>query len=198
MPYLAESIFMGFGIVLMLALSHPEELRRGRWLKMALSMPVLLFLAWLLTFKPTNDAAAIGNVTFYAGGVVVFTLIWLSNFTWFGAQAFHRLTHGRPGQGGGGFVPDYRAARSRVEDGDYEQAIEYVKFELAKEPGNFEGLWLLAAIYQEQKKVPEARQQLDRILACATSTPEQIAAARAAQQQLHALEIQLANQRERP
>lgn len=196
MPYLAEAIFVGCGIVLMLALSHPDELRRGRWLKMALSMPVLLFLAWMLGFQPDNRAAAIGNATFYGGGVVVFGLIWMKNFTWFGGQAFLRLTHGS-GKAGGGFVPDYRAARARVDDGDYDQAIEYAKFELAKEPGNFEGLWLLAAIHQELKQIKEASQQLDLILACPTSTPEQIAAARAAQQQLRALQIRLDSERER-
>ena len=147
---------MGFGIVLMFALSHPEELRRGRWLKLAISLPVLLFLGWMLGFQPTNELTAFGNATFYAGGTVLFALIWMKNFTWFGAQTLHRLIHGSSSQGGGGFVPDYRGARSRVEDGDYDRAIEYVKFELAKEPGNFEGLWLLAAIYQEQKKLKEA------------------------------------------
>lgn len=188
MPFLAEAIFLGFGIVLMLALSHPAELRPGRWLRMACSLPVLLFIHWMFT---------LGILILCIGGVVAFTLIWMNHFTWFGAQAVSRLLHGRPNQGGGGFVPDYRGARSRVEDGDYEQAIEYVKLELAKEPGNFEGLWLLAAIYQEQMKPKEAAQQLDLILACPTSMPEQVAAARAAQQQLRALEIQLANERER-
>ncbi len=193
----AGAIFVGFGIVLMFAVSHPHELRKGRWVKMAISMPVLLFLGLMLDFQPDNRESAIGNVVFYAGGVIVFGLIWMRNFTWFGAQAFHRLIHGSPGQGGGGFVPDYRGARSRVEDGDYDQAIEYVKFELAKEPGNFEGLWLLAAIYQEQKKLKEAGQQLDLIITCRTSTPEQVATARAAQHQLRALQIQLDSQRER-
>lgn len=197
MPYLAESVFVGCGIVLMLGLSHPEELRKGRWLKMVVSLPLLIFLALMLAWKPGDQGAAFGNVVFYAGGVIVFAIVWMRNFTWFGAQAFHRLIHGNPGQGGGGFVPDYRGARSRVEDGDYDQAIEYVKFELAKEPGNFEGLWLLAAIYQEQKKLKEAGQQLDLILACPASTPEQVVAARAAQVQLRALQIQLDSQRER-
>ena len=193
----AGAIFVGFGIVLMFALSHPEELRKGRWLKMVISMPVLIFLALMLGFQPTNEFGAFGNATLYVGGVVLFALIWMRNFTWFGAQAVHRLIHGSSSQGGGGFVPDYRGARSRVEDGDYELAIEYVKFELAKEPGNFEGLWLLAAIYQEQKKTKEAAQQLDLILAVPTSTPAQIAAARAAQQQLRALQIRLDSDRER-
>lgn len=193
----AGAIFVGCGILLMFALSHPAPLRKGRWLKMLISLPVLLFLGWLLGFQPTNPASAYANVTFYAGGTVVFTLIWLNNFTWFAAETVHRIVHGRPNQGGGGFVPDYRGARSRVEDGDYELAIEYVQFELAKEPGNFEGLWLLAAIYQELKQPAAAMRQIDLILACPTSTPEQIAAARGAQQQLRALEIQLANARER-
>lgn len=188
MPYLAETIFVGLGFLLMLGLSHPEELRRGRWVRMALSLPVLLLIQRMF---------ALGLMIFCIGGVVVFTLIWLNHFTWFGAQAFHRLIHGGPAKGGGSFVPDYRGARSRVEDGDYEQAIEYAQFELAKEPGNFEGLWLLAAIYQEMKKPKEALAQIDLILACPTSTPEQVAAARGAQHQLRALEIQLANERER-
>lgn len=193
----AGAIFVGFGIVLMFALSHPEELRRGRWLKMAISMPVLGFLALMLGFQATNEFGAFGNVTLYAGGVIVFGLIWMRNFTWVGAQTFHLLIHGGPNRGGGGFVPDYRGARSRVEEADYEMAIQCVKFELAKEPGNFEGLWLLAAIYQEQKKLKEAGQQLDFIVVCPTSTPEQVAAARAAQVQLRALQIQLDSQRER-
>ncbi len=197
MPHLAGAIFVGCGVVLMVALSQPEELRRGRWLKMALSLPLLLFLAWLLNYSPTGQGDAIGNVTFYAGGVVTFTLIWMRNFTWFGGQAFLRLTHGSAGQGGGGWVPDYRAARSHVKDGDYEQAIECVQFELAKEPGNFEGRWLLAAIYQELKQPKEAMQQVNAILACPTSTPEQLTTARAAQQQLRALQIQLDSERER-
>jgi tetratricopeptide (TPR) repeat protein len=193
----AGAIFVGCGILLMFALSHPAPLRKGRWLKMAVSLPVLLFLGWLLGFQPDNAATAIGNATFYVGGTVIFTLIWLNNFTWFSAEAVHRVVHGRPNQGGGGFVPDYRAARSRVEDGDYEQAIEYVQFELAKEAGNFEGLWLLAALHQELKQLKEARAALDRILACPSSTPEQVTTARAAHQQLRALEIQLASDRER-
>lgn len=186
----AGAIFVGCGIVLMFALSHPGELRRGRWLKMAVSLPVLTALGWLF------DQASAGLMMPMAACVIAFGLIWMKNFTWFGGQAFLRLTLGS-GKAGGGFVPDYRGARSRVEDGDYEQAIEYVKFELAKEPGNFEGLWLLAAIYQEQKKIPEAMQQLGLIRACPASTPEQIAAARAAQQQLRVLQIQLDSERER-
>jgi len=188
MPFLAEAIFLGFGIVLMLALSQPAELRPGRWLRMACSLPVLLFIHWMFT---------LGILIFCIGGVVAFTLIWMNHFTWFGAQVVSRLLHGRPNQGGGGFVPDYRGARSRVEDGDYELAIEHVKFELAKEPGNFEGLWLLAAIYQELRQPKQALEAVDRILACPTSTPEQLAAARGAQLRLRALEIQLANERER-
>lgn len=164
---------------------------------MAVSMPGLLFLGWMLAWRPADQGDAFGNVVFYAGGVIVFGLIWMRNFTWFGAQTFHLLIHGGPNRGGGGFVPDYRGARSRVEEADYEMAIECVKFELAKEPGNFEGLWLLAAIYQEQKKLKEAGQQLDLILACPTSTPEQVTSARAAQIQLRALQIQLDSQRER-
>lgn len=187
----AGAIIVGSGLLLMFALSHPGELRRGRWLKMAISLPVLLALGWLF------DQASPGLVMPMAACVIAFGLIWMKNFTWFGGQAFLRLTHGRPNQGGGGFVPDYRAARARIEDDDYEQAIQYAKFELAKEPGNFEGLWLLAAIYQEQKKTKEAAQQLDLILACPTSTPEQVAAARAAQQQLRALQIRLDSERER-
>ena len=190
MPHLAEAIFVGCGILLMLALSQPEELRPGRWVKMAISLPVLATLGWLF------DQASPGLVMPMSACVIAFGLIWMKNFTWLGAQVFHRLTFGS-GKAGGGFVPDYRSARSCVEDGDYQQAIEHVKFELAKEPGNFEGLWLLAAIYQEQKKAPEATQQLSLILACPASTPEQITAARAAQQQLRALQIQLDSERER-
>ena len=187
----AGVVFVGCGILLMVAVSHPAPLRKGRWWKMLVSLPVLGAAGWL--FNQASPAVVQPLVVC----VVAFALIWLNNLTWFSAELVHRIVHGRPNQGGGGFVPDYRGARSRVEDGDYEQAIEYVKLELAKEPGNFEGLWLLAAIYQEQKKPKEAAQQLDRILACPTSTPEQVAAARAAQQQLRALEIQLANERER-
>lgn len=186
----AGGIIVGCGIMLMFALSHPGELRRGRWLQMAVSLPVLLALGW------TFDQASPGLVIPMAACAIAFGLIWMKNITWFGGQVFLRLTHGS-GKAGGGFVPDYRAARSSVDDGDYDQAIEFAKFELAKEPGNFEGLWLLAAIYQEQKKVPEAMQQLVLIIACPTSTPEQVAAARAAQQQLRALQIQLDSERER-
>ena len=179
------------GIVLMLAVSHPAPLRKGRWWKMLVSLPVLGAMGWLF------DQASPASVQPLVACVIVFALIWLNNFTWFGAEAMHLVVYGRRNQGGGGFVPDYRGARSRVEDGDYEQAIEYVKFELAKEPGNFEGLWLLAAIYQELRQPTQALEAVDRILACPTSTPEQLAAARGAQLQLRALEIQLANERER-
>lgn len=176
----------------MFALSHPVELRRGRWLKMAVSLPILVAVGWCF------DQGSAALVQPMVGCVILFAVIWLKHFTWFAAEAVHRLLHGRPNQGGGGFVPDYRGARSRVEDGDYDQAIEYVQFELAKEPGNFEGLWLLAAIYQEQRKFKEAAQQLDLIIACPTSTPEQVVTARAALQQVRAQQIQVDSARERP
>lgn len=179
------------GIVLMLAVSHPAPLRKGRWWKMLVSLPVLGAMGWLF------DQASPASVQPLVACVIAFALIWLNNFTWFGAEAMHLVVYGRRNQGGGGFVPDYRGARSRVEDGEYEQAIEYVKFELAKEPGNFEGLWLLAAIYQELRQPKQALEAVDRILACPTSTPGQLAAARGAQLRLRALKIQLANERER-
>ncbi len=179
------------GIVLMLAVSHPAPLREGRWWKMLVSLPVLGAMGWLF------DQASPASVQPLVACVIAFALIWLNNFAWFGAEAMHLVVYGRRNQGGGGFVPDYRGARSRVEDGDYELAIEHVKFELAKEPGNFEGLWLLAAIYQELRQPKQALEAVDRILACPTSTPEQLAAARGAQLRLRALEIQLANERER-
>jgi hypothetical protein len=189
-PVTAGILVIAVGVVLMLGLSHPRELRPWRWLRIAVSIPVLAALGWFF------DQATPGLVIPMVACVIVFGLIWLKHFTWFGAALVHGLIHGPQNQGGGGFVPDYRGARSRVEDGDYELAIEHVKFELAKEPGNFEGLWLLAAIYQELKRPTEARQQIDAIIACPTSTPEQVATARAAQQQLRLLEIQLANERE--
>jgi tetratricopeptide (TPR) repeat protein len=187
----AGTILGCVGILLMFAVSHPPPLRKGRWWKMLISLPVLGAARWLF------DQASAASVQPLVVCVITFALIWLNNFTWFGAEAVHLVVHGRRNQGGGGFVPDYRGARSRVEDGDYEEAIEYLKFELAKEPGNFEGLWLLAAIYQEVKQPKPALAALDRILACPTSTPEQLAAARGAQVQLRTLEIQLANERER-
>ncbi|NBR85518.1 MAG: tetratricopeptide repeat protein [Verrucomicrobia bacterium] len=187
----AGTIFVGCGVILMFAASHPAPLRKGRWLKMLISLPVLGVAGWLF------DQGSPASVQPLVGCVIAFSLLWLNNFTWFAAEAVHRVVHGRPNQGGGGFVPDYRGTRSRVEDGDLEQAIEYVQFELSKEPGNFEGRWLLAAIYQEQRKFKEAAEQLDLILACPTSTPAQIASARAALQQVRAQQIQLDSTRER-
>ncbi|MEK7686347.1 MAG: hypothetical protein AAB466_13090 [Verrucomicrobiota bacterium] len=189
------ALFCGVGLVLMLLLSHPLELRPRRWLKISLSLPVLIYAAYQLAYRPQSEGAAIGNVLQYVSCAGVGLALWGMNIAWLGAQLVNQFLFGS-GRGGGGFRPDFREAKMFIKENDLEAAIKSLERELAKEPANYEGRMLLASIYHELKQPQKGLEQINFILANADATPGQIEAAHAAQHQLRVLQLQLDAERQ--
>jgi predicted Zn-dependent protease len=79
---------------------------------------------------------------------------------------------------GGGFSqtgqhPDYRYAKNHRRDGERKEAVAAIQTELRKDPKNFEGLLMLAEIYEDLNQPAEAIAQLNIILENPDATPEQ-------------------------
>jgi hypothetical protein len=165
---LATLIVLLAALGVFLALSHNSELQEGRWLKFTVS----LFLVFLIT---RSVQSGLGLSTYFA--LFLFALLctlWSPNVShYIGGGIAHLLFDGS-GEGAlGGFRPDFREARSFAEEGDLNKAIELSLAELAKDPANYEGRMLLAALYHEQKLPTQAIIHLDVILNNHSATADQ-------------------------
>jgi hypothetical protein len=149
-----------------LALTYPEELRGGRWLKVVFSMPPVLVIASAL--HQLNHANA--YLSAFSFGVLGF--IWKSPIAHYGSLAFIRMLHGdlnRPT----GIRAEFGAAKALHKHGELDDALLHTKRELEKDPQNYEGLLLLAQIHIDLEKPERALETIDRLLADTPLTEEQ-------------------------
>jgi hypothetical protein len=153
-------------------LSRSVEFRAGRWRKILFTAPAILLLAWGFDHAVAHQGDAFFTVGVFSGATILFALIWMPELTHIGASGFSHLLYG-DGRAGGGFVPDYKDARWKIEEGNLEAAIKLTKDQLAKSPTDYEGLILLATLYNETDRPKEALAQLERILSNPLTTDTQ-------------------------
>ena len=176
-PIAATVVALG----IFLFLTHPLELREHRRLKIGVSLGLVFFLA------------GGGLITLLS--IVFLGFLWCGNVAWFGSGCLTGFLH-RDIRSGTGMRPHFRFAHNHRRDGEREEAIAATKHELEKDPKNFEGLMLLAGIYQDMNLPKEAMPHLEIILNNPDSSESQLQLARVemdncerAQRHLEAVEI---------
>ncbi len=193
-PLLMLTLFITLGLCLALfiGLTHPLELRRGRWVKIGVSL-IVVFLLTTVVQQGLNQIQV-----FFVFVFVALCSLWKGNLAYFITQGVMIFLYGEwSTRATGGFRPDYRAIRSRMEEGDLDEAIEQTKKELEKAPKDYEGLMLLATLYHEQQLPDEALVHLEVILHNPRATDEQKRNATLAKTQCYQLKHYLSITRRR-
>ena len=149
-----------------LALTHPEELRPFRYLKIVLSIvPVLLITSLFHQMDRQSGYFALWSVGFLA-------IVWKTPLAHYAALGVERLITGdmnRPT----GFQADVAGAKSLYRDGDLDDAIRYLSAELEKEPFHCEGLLLLSEMLEKARGPEQGIGPLKKLLARGVLTAEQ-------------------------
>ncbi len=181
------------GFLGMLWLSREDEFRHYRWRRFAWSAPLLVFLGSCFT----HVSFAFSSSPFHlAGATMVLFLIWREPLTHYGSQLFIIGFFG-DGHGGGSVVPTFSFAQKLINDDELNEAEREIRLQLAKEPHNFEGNRMLAAIYQEWRQPDKAIERLD-MASQRPDLPESHAVFIAeAKEELQAMAKQLAEERGR-
>jgi hypothetical protein len=86
---------------------------------------------------------------------------------------------------------DYRIAKNHLRDREFELAIEATRVELEKDPKNYEGLMIAAAIYEHMKLPGNGINQLDIILNNPEASDAQKNVARTEKERLEQLQKHL-------
>jgi tetratricopeptide (TPR) repeat protein len=152
-------------IVAGLSLTHAEELRRDRWWKIALSIPVVT----IITAGFYNLSAISGFFSILFMGVLGF--IWKSPFAHFLSLGISKIIF--EGNSRTGIRADISGAKALARHGDLDEAIAHLEAELQKEPFNYEGLLLLADGYKQRGQYERARKALVNLFESPDLTPDQ-------------------------
>ena len=136
-------------LALFLLLSSPHELRRTRWIKIAISVPF-----YLLLFAAKGFA--------FGFMLAVLAFIWAPNIAWFASGALAGLIQGTSNINSG--PQDFRMGRSYLREGNLTKAIEATIVELQKDPTSYEGNMLAAQLYLEVQQPEPAIESLERVL----------------------------------
>ncbi len=156
---IAAPFFCALGTLLLLWLSSDIEFRERRWPKILVSQPILLALAAFFTVLGKAPATP-----FFLGiGVMSLWLIWREELAHHVGQPVMGVLYGG-GRAGGSVVPTFSFAQKLINDDELKDAEKEIIEQLAKDPHNFEGRRMLAAIYQEWKQPDKAIAQLDQAL----------------------------------
>lgn len=140
-----------------LAATHPEELRPFRWLKIALSLPIVV-----LVVSVFHELGPIRGY-FAMFGIGVLGFIWKSPIAHFLSFGFTRLIVGdwqRPT----GVRCELAGPRALFKRGDLPDALRLLLQELDKDPFNYEGLLLLADLHEAMDRPTEAAKPLEKLL----------------------------------
>ena len=178
----AQTAFIVVMMGVFCALARVVPARADRWIRLTISLPLLFSV-----LQPTILAG------FF---IAALAFIWCGPIAHLMTGPIMTALYGRGGQSAGP-IPDFKFARAKIEDGKLQEAIKLAQWELTKNPTNYEGLILLAAIYQELKQPAKALAQVELIRQSADATDAQRDNARAAQTQLRELQIQLDEARRR-
>jgi hypothetical protein len=158
--------------------THPEELRQGRFLRILVSLPILLFVT----------GGFYGQLGFQKGAAAVFALAILA-FLWSGVLAYYtaggvgRVVFGNP-NARTGVRADFGIPRAFERRGEFDEAIQHTVYELEKEPMSYEGLCLLSSLYEQVSEMDRSLAAMETLLKSAQLTPEQTRVAQARAEQL--------------
>jgi hypothetical protein len=151
------AVLVSIGTVLAgIAATHPHELRPHRWLKIVLSLPIVLLIT-----SEFYQLSQIGGY-FAIWGFAILAFIWKSPMAHLGSLCVHRLIYGdmnRPT----GVQPDFFGPKALRKHGDIKEAIHLCEQELAKEPLSYEGLLLLSELLLEDGKPERALKALESL-----------------------------------
>jgi hypothetical protein len=154
MKIIPQIVICAISLSLFLILSHPIELRSGRWLKIALSAPLVFLFAIGMSSGLDFKVGIVSTLS-----AIILAFIWRGNVAWFFSNSFAGFFYGDISSPTG-IRPDFRYAKNHRRDGELEEAIAAIEHELIKDPKNFEGLMLLAGVYQDMKQPEKALVQL--------------------------------------
>lgn len=154
-------------------LSHPLELRSDRWLKVAFSVPLVFLIVTAMTSELDR-----GRGLRLIISVAVLGFVWCGNIACLCSGSFANFFHGDISSPTGMGL-NFRYAKNHRRDGEIEQAIAAIEHELQKDPKNFEGLMLLAGVYQDMKQPEKALVQLEIVSNNSEATEAQKEVARA-------------------
>ncbi len=172
-----------------LILSNPIELRSGRWLKIAISLPLVLgFIGGM-----SSGLNARGGLILISC-IVALAFVWCANLSWFFAGSFANFFYSDISSPTG-IRSDFRYAKIHRRDGELEQAVAAIEHELKKEPENFEGLILLAGVYNDMKQPEKAMAQLEIVSNAPGATEAQKEVARGENKRCEQLKRHLATTR---
>ena len=147
-------------------LTHPLELREYRWIRIVVSLPIVVLV--------TSVFWRMGIVNGYFGvvGIAMLAFIWRSPVTHYASVGVAQLIFGTPNVGGG-IRTDFGGARALLRHGDVDEAIEHLNRELRKDPLSYEGLLLLAQCHMEKSDLKRALGTANKSLAESPLSDEQ-------------------------
>jgi hypothetical protein len=163
------------GVAGLIWLTNPPELRRFRYVRIALSVPLLYVIGAVgsqrLVWGMTEGISFFEGLAIVAS-VVGLAIIWAGGGAWLAARTVSGLMETEPTKLTGPY-PEFRFARNCLRDGDLEGALAEAKRELKKDGANFEGLMLLSDIYQDLNSPSKAIAALGVILKSEKATDDQ-------------------------
>jgi len=138
--------------------THPEDLRRHRWLRITVSLPIVVLIASIFY--------QLDQVRGYFGlwGMGALGLIWAGPMAYAASWLVHQLIFGDQNRGTSGVRASFAGARALRLHRNLGDAIRLTEAELEKEPESYEGLMLLAELCEETGEHLRAAQALDRLL----------------------------------
>ena len=126
-----------FVIGLFWTLSSDPELAYGRKTRAVVSIPII---AWGYTVFQSSTAGpgdAFLIVFNYVGSLMAIFIVWRNTFAHLGARLVKALTLGGD-RACGSSRPDFRLARSYMDDDDFDNALKCVLEELDKDASNYD------------------------------------------------------------
>jgi hypothetical protein len=179
MKWLAYILFDLLVVGLLIAVTQPIDLRAHRWRRIGLSLPWVTFLGQILIDRglPGGWTGGVATMMWLSVNIGILGLIWGGPLAGLAAHGVVRLLD-PPFQEARLTRPDFSAARRHRQEGELKEAVEAARKELKKDAVNYEGLILLAQLYQDLNLPEEALKQLDIILGNPQATDDQKEAAR--------------------
>jgi cytochrome c-type biogenesis protein CcmH/NrfG len=163
-PAIAASVLVSAAGFL---LTRPQPLRKWRALRILLTLPVVWWARANLN-RPLELGTGIPLIVC----CLVLTLLWFDVGAHYAAGGVSSLVFGS-GNAPTGFQPDFSIPRAFERRGEFEEAIEHARNELAKAPLSYEGLLLLAGLYERTGRAREALSALEILLTSEALTEAQ-------------------------
>lgn len=161
-------------------LTLPDELRHHRWKRLGVS------------FLLVGAGAMLGPLVSLVA-IALMAFLWTDVLSHYGAAGLVSFFQ-RDVSSETGIKPDFHYARNHRRDGETAKAVAAIEHELKKSPESYEGLMLLAEIYQDRNQPGEALKRLQIIVDSASATDDQKDYARWEQEKCRQLQRHLGEQ----